>query len=333
MGIIWISNHKQIYLYSKLFTSSYGNSIWMSEESEINRRTIIKSTGTIAVSGFGFLGTSGSAVASSKQSTKISAENYVVSDNYLYRRMKTDNSDFLLKFELDRGKVTYAKMADNSVNKQEMANTKIASSEVSDPLKKKAISMTTGTSSSRSIQKSSSTGIKPVKPEEIVNATDGYQTQDIGGIFDRLIVIPTTLGNCDSWSGYNKHRYFHVGMELLNKTFHGLLKSIVSAAFCDILFQVIARKSKFAKNVLNAIPNSNLGRFIPDGICTWIVQNLIQHPLNGSIGAFGFWDHDGSLLNEPKIAAGAVNEFNPHPQKMINNRTESLPGAHMESIL
>lgn len=298
----------------------------MKEIDAINRRDVLRTTGSAAIAGLGALGTSGTAVATEEEEHEaLEAENYIETEDYVYRRVVTANTDMLLKFHLNPGKVEFAEIRSQSDSQA------LSSSTDTDPLKKQTRSITSG--SGTASQQSDVGELNPADPSTIVDATQGYQTQSEGVIFEEVDVEVETIESCDSFTNYDDHMYYHVAMRLQDYSFDDLGDTIAFAVVCDALFILVGSKSKAFKKILEKIADTPLLRVVPDTVCGFIFGQVLDGIFSNGDGTFALWDKDGSLLNEPKIAAGGSTEYDPDPQDMRDDhKAEELPGAHTGAL-
>ncbi|SFS45333.1 hypothetical protein [Halostagnicola kamekurae] len=305
----------------------------MSDRNEMNRRNILKGA---TVAGIGSLCLSGSATANNNKSneltgeTDFSAENYVESDGYIYRRVDTAEAKMLLRFDLEKGEAVFAKMGSTNTTADESRSVSTVRSSEDEELRDQTRSMTAA--ENVTIQ-STDSYLNPVKPEEIVEATKGIQLQSSGVIFEQVDVETEYIGDCGT-VGYDEHNYYHVAMELGDYEFDDL-DTLGMGAVCDALFILVGKKSKTIKKLLKKISDTPLIRILPDGICALIFEDILDGIFSGGDGTFAVWDREsGGLISTPELAVGGSSEYDPEPSDLRDGGPEeTYTGVHTEALL
>ncbi|MEF8882360.1 MAG: hypothetical protein V5A34_07560 [Halapricum sp.] len=164
----------------------------MKDRNNIYRRDILKKVGGTAT-GMSMMGTAGTAAADPKDGNgghagkggEIDAETYVETGDYIYRRVRTAESDFLVRIEIESGEVTFAEVASKSDGKY-IQTDNIGS------LKSQTKAAVSGSVDSESL----STAENIPHPSQIVADTNGVSAQDEVVIFERIDVEEEYLGGC-----------------------------------------------------------------------------------------------------------------------------------------
>lgn len=142
------------------------------------------------------VGTAGTAAADPKvennngsdKGRKVDTETYVETDDYIYRRVRTTESDFLVRIEITSGEVTITEIASKSEEKYVQTDN-------NGGLKAQTKAAVSGGVQSKSL---SATESKP-HPGQIVAGTSGVSIQDEGVIFKRVDVEEEYLGGCGNF--------------------------------------------------------------------------------------------------------------------------------------
>lgn len=188
---------------------------------------------TSTATGFGALCLSGPAVANGErigeQEDYFNAENYVETEEYIYRRVETPETKMLLRFDLEKGEATFAEIESMENQSDKSGFVSIAGSSEDEYLREQTRSMTTVGSVTA---ESADGNLKAVDPAEIAKATEGIEVRSSGIIFQRVDVATEYLGDCGT-IGYNNHYYYHVAMELGDYNFDDLGDVIAFAVVCD----------------------------------------------------------------------------------------------------
>lgn len=273
------------------------------------------------------MGTAGTAVADPKNGNgghagkgrKIDAETYVETGDYLYRRVRTAESDSLVRIEIESGEVTFAEVASKS-------NGKYIQTDNIGGLK----SQTKAAVSDSVESESHSAAEDKPHPSQVVAGTNGVSAQDEGVIFERIDVEEEYLGGCGNVL-YNGHRYFHISMELQDYGFDDLGDVVALGVVCDAVFQLVGKKSKTLKTILQKVRDTRFIRAIPDSICGFIFGTILDGIFSNGTGTFALWNYDTEDWwgTTPKLAFGGDSEYDPAPSDVINNGAKRyIPTAY-----
>lgn len=307
----------------------------ITRDNKLRRRNVLKGTSSAAL-GFGAISMTGSAAANGDsngsgvsnglekfETGDFEAENYIETEDYVYRRVQTDETDKLLRFDIESGQVKFAEIKLES-DSGERAETSGEGS------LKEQTQQQTGFDKPSPSSTSSNIKIDAVEPAEIVETTPGITVQNQGVIFEEVAVEHEQFADCDAFiGGTNSHHYYHVAMRLQDYDFDDLGDVVGFAVVCDALFLLIGKKLKVLKKLLQKIQDSPLIGVIPGSICGFIFGDLLDGIFNNGDGTFALWDKEGGWLNEPKIAFGGSSEFDPNPADVRNSGSiEEAPGVH-----
>jgi len=171
----------------------------MGGKNNINRREVLKTVGCTAT-GVSAINTTGTAAADDRNDNypdtdkRVDAETYAEAGNYVYRRVQTTESDFLMRIDVDDGEVIFSEIiVDRDEKYTQAAN--IAG------LKSQTKAEVSGGIESDSF----STVQKAPHPSQIVAGTNGVSVQEDGTIFKKVDVKEKYLGGCGNFL-YNNHR-------------------------------------------------------------------------------------------------------------------------------
>lgn len=299
----------------------------MCDDKHTGRRKLLKAS---TAAGLGAIHLSGSAAGGKNRPDNedhFNAENYVETEEYIYRRVQTSETEMLLRLDLEKGEAAFAEIKLAETKPDEGGSASITSLSEDEELKNQVRTMT----GIESVTAAEDNDLNPEGPAEIVEATDGVSVASNGVIFEEVDVASEELGECGT-IGYDDHYYYHIAMELGDYEFDDLGDAIAYGVVCDALFILVGSKSKTIKELLKKISDTPLIRAIPDSICAFIFGTVLDGVFSGGDGTVAFWDREsGGLISTSELVFGGSTLYDPSPSYIRNRGSEEeFTGVHTE---
>lgn len=263
------------------------------DDSLIDRRKFLRNTTLTAGSMMAV--PSVAATSSSEQSqSRVSRETVLSTEKVTIRRIQTDEQVTLLRYDWEKDTVEYAKLGQSSeaFSSESEGSTEVLSQQAdSNP---------------------QSVSLKSMSPS----------VQSTGQIVEDATGLDQNIGSCQSW--YNRHQYSAVGLRLKDDL-DSIYTAVGSAVLCDVIFRFVAKKASLLAKLLQ----SNKLAAAIDGVCGWLINQLIE-AIDGSVLTLGAWDIDTGYLDWPEIALGSSSGYGDGHGQLY--KFISIDVAHLETL-